>query len=65
MDLFKKVIEDMASHSLSCLAIAYQSYEIENFPTSEEELGHWSIPERDLILLAIVGLKVSKSCLIS
>ncbi|KAK7388158.1 hypothetical protein VNO78_22965 [Psophocarpus tetragonolobus] len=59
MTAFKKVIEDMAAVSLRCIAIAYRSYnsyEI-NVPTSEEELGNWSLPEDDLVLLAIIGLK--------
>ena len=48
----------MAARSLRCVAIAYRSYEIENVPTDDEELAHWEIPENDLALLAIVGLKV-------
>ncbi|RDY04261.1 Calcium-transporting ATPase 10, plasma membrane-type [Mucuna pruriens] len=56
MSGFKKVIEDMAADSLRCIAIAYRSYEMENVPTSEE-LAHWPLPEDDLVLLAIVGLK--------
>ncbi|KAI4344481.1 hypothetical protein L6164_011702 [Bauhinia variegata] len=57
MAFFKKAIEDMAADSLRCVAIAYRSYEMEKVPTSEEELSGWSLPENDLILLAIVGLK--------
>nr|KYP52553.1 Calcium-transporting ATPase 10, plasma membrane-type [Cajanus cajan] len=57
MTAFKKTIEDMAADSLRCIAIAYRSYEKENVPTSEEELAHWSLPEDDLVLLAIIGLK--------
>ncbi|KAK7265346.1 hypothetical protein RJT34_32965 [Clitoria ternatea] len=57
MTVFRKAIEDMAADSLRCVAIAYRLYEMENVPTSEEELAHWSIPEDDLILLAIVGMK--------
>ncbi|CAJ1941743.1 unnamed protein product [Sphenostylis stenocarpa] len=56
MSYFKNVIEDMAADSLRCVAIAYTSYEMENVPTSEE-LAHWSLPEDDLVLLAIIGLK--------
>ena len=41
-----------------CVAIAYRSYEMKNVPTSEEELSHWSLPEDNLVLLAIIGLKV-------
>lgn len=58
MNFFKKAIEDMAADSLRCVAIAYRDYKMEYVPTSEEELAHWSLPEDDLILLAIVGLKV-------
>ena len=58
MSTFKKAIEDMAADSLRCVAIAYRSYEMKNVPTSEEELAHWSLPEDDLVLLAIIGLKV-------
>ena len=57
MNFFRKVIEDMAAVRLRCIAIAYRSYEMKKVPTSEE-LAHWSLPEDDLILLAIVGLKV-------
>ena len=58
MSTFKKAIEDMAADSLRCVAIAYRSYEMKNVPTSEEELSHWSLPEDNLVLLAIIGLKV-------
>ncbi|KAK7411963.1 hypothetical protein VNO78_03408 [Psophocarpus tetragonolobus] len=57
MAFFKKAIEDMATDSLRCVAIAYRTYEKEKVPTNEELLAHWSLPEDDLILLAIVGLK--------
>ncbi|KAF7837972.1 calcium-transporting ATPase 8, plasma membrane-type [Senna tora] len=57
MTYFKKAIEDMAADSLRCVAIAYRLYEMEKVPTSEEELVHWALPESDLVLLAIVGLK--------
>ncbi|XP_027353594.1 calcium-transporting ATPase 8, plasma membrane-type-like [Abrus precatorius] len=57
MTFFKKAIEDMAADSLRCVAIAYRSYEKEKVPTNEELLAHWSLPEDDLVLLAIVGLK--------
>lgn len=55
---FKKAIEDMAAGSLRCVAIAYRPYEMEKVPTDEEQLAQWVIPEDDLVLLAIVGLKV-------
>ncbi|KAL7241464.1 hypothetical protein ACSBR1_014121 [Camellia fascicularis] len=54
---FKGVIDDMAARSLRCVAIAYRPSEMANVPTDEEELSYWEIPENDLILLAIVGLK--------
>ena len=55
---FKKAIEDMAASSLRCVAIAYRSYEMEKVPTDEEQLAQWVLPEDDLVLLAIVGIKV-------
>ncbi|GLT64402.1 hypothetical protein SLA2020_369010 [Shorea laevis] len=54
---FKKAIEDMAASRLRCMAIAYRLYESERVPTDEEELTQWALPEDDLVLLAIVGLK--------
>lgn len=58
MKFFKKAIEDMAAESLRCVAIAYRLYEMDNVPASEEERAQWSLPEDNLVLLAIVGLKV-------
>ncbi|XP_045789046.1 calcium-transporting ATPase 8, plasma membrane-type-like isoform X4 [Trifolium pratense] len=57
MNFFKKAIEDMAAESLRCVAIAYRSYEKEKVPDNEEQLAHWSLPDDDLVLLAIVGIK--------
>ncbi|GLT28687.1 hypothetical protein SLA2020_035990 [Shorea laevis] len=54
---FRNAIEDMATRSLRCVAIAYRSYESERVPTDEEELTRWALPEDDLVLLAIVGIK--------
>ncbi|KAF3452697.1 hypothetical protein FNV43_RR03130 [Rhamnella rubrinervis] len=54
---FKKAIEDMAARSLRCVAIAYRSYELDKIPTDEEQLDQWALPEDDLVLLAIVGIK--------
>ncbi|XP_022851194.1 calcium-transporting ATPase 9, plasma membrane-type-like [Olea europaea var. sylvestris] len=54
---FKKAIEDMAAGGLRCVAIAYRSYEMETVPSNEEETENWQLPEEDLILLAIVGIK--------
>lgn len=56
--LFKNSIEDMAARSLRCVAFAFRSCEMEEVPTIEEELEHWNLPEDNLVLLAIAGLKV-------
>ncbi|XP_044496104.1 calcium-transporting ATPase 9, plasma membrane-type-like isoform X2 [Mangifera indica] len=56
-DFFKLAIDEMAARSLRCVAIAYKSYEIENVPSNEESLDQWVLPENDLVLLAIVGIK--------
>ncbi|WOL05017.1 calcium-transporting ATPase 8, plasma membrane-type [Canna indica] len=60
---FKKTIEDMAAASLRCVAFAYRLYDLERVPCEEErererERESWQLPEDDLILLAIVGIKV-------
>ena len=57
-DFFKEAIDDMAARSLRCIAIAYRSYETEKVPSNEDELDQWSLPEQELVLLAIVGIKV-------
>lgn len=57
MSYFRKAIEDMASDSLRCVAIAYRPFE-DAVPDTEEQLAHWSLPEDGLVLLAIVGIKV-------
>ncbi|KAA3471608.1 calcium-transporting ATPase 10, plasma membrane-type-like isoform X2 [Gossypium australe] len=57
MAFFEKAIETMAAGSLRCVAIAYRSYESEKVPTNEEELAKWALPEDDLVLLAVVGIK--------
>ncbi|KAJ1409990.1 P-type ATPase [Sesbania bispinosa] len=54
---FKEAIDDMAARSLRCVAIAYRSYELDKVPSNEEELDQWSLPEHELVLLAIVGIK--------
>ncbi|XP_038717583.1 calcium-transporting ATPase 9, plasma membrane-type-like isoform X2 [Tripterygium wilfordii] len=56
-DFFKEAIDDMAANSLRCVAIAYRSYELEKVPANEEQLDQWVLPENDLVLLAIVGIK--------
>ncbi|XP_021665208.1 calcium-transporting ATPase 9, plasma membrane-type isoform X2 [Hevea brasiliensis] len=56
-DFFKAAIDDMAASSLRCVAIAYRSYELDKVPADEDSLDKWVLPEDDLILLAIVGIK--------
>ncbi|XP_073000941.1 calcium-transporting ATPase 5, plasma membrane-type-like [Typha latifolia] len=56
LNAFRKYIEDMAEDSLRCVAFAYRPLELENVP-NEEERVNWSLPEDNLILLAIVGIK--------
>ncbi|KAJ4911187.1 plasma membrane-type protein [Raphanus sativus] len=53
---FKNGIEDMAGRTLRCVALAFRPYDAEKVPTGEE-LSKWVLPEDDLILLAIVGIK--------
>ncbi|KAK1584228.1 hypothetical protein Q3G72_030968 [Acer saccharum] len=53
---FKNKIDDMATCSLRCVAIAYRSY-MEKVSDNEEELSQWVLPDNDLVLLAIVGIK--------
>lgn len=62
MLFFKKAIEDMAANSLRCVAIAYRTYDWKDIPSDEENLTKWALPEDELILLAIVGLKVHFAC---
>uniref|UniRef100_A0A803M9R6 Calcium-transporting ATPase n=1 Tax=Chenopodium quinoa TaxID=63459 RepID=A0A803M9R6_CHEQI len=58
MSFFKGIIDDMAAKSLRCVAFAYRPYDRNDVPnTNEEELEQWTLPEDDLILLAIVGIK--------
>ncbi|XP_059302945.1 calcium-transporting ATPase 9, plasma membrane-type isoform X2 [Lycium ferocissimum] len=56
-DFLKEAIEDMAAKSLRCVAIAYQTCNVDEVPTDEEQLAQWALPEDDLILLAILGIK--------
>lgn len=48
----------MASRSLRCVALAYRTCEVDEVPTDEAQLAQWVLPEDELILLAIVGIKV-------
>ncbi|KAI3437157.1 Cation_ATPase_C domain-containing protein [Psidium guajava] len=56
-DFFKQAIDDMATRSLRCLAIACRQHDLDSVPADEESLDKWVLPEDDLILLAIVGIK--------
>ncbi|XP_073300480.1 calcium-transporting ATPase 9, plasma membrane-type-like [Primulina huaijiensis] len=56
-DFFKDAIDNMAARSLRCVALAYRTYQTEKVPTNEEELSQWTLPEDDLVLLGIVGIK--------
>ncbi|KAG8082498.1 hypothetical protein GUJ93_ZPchr0014g46804 [Zizania palustris] len=53
---FKKFIEDMAVSSLRCVAFAYRAYEMDDVP-NEDQRADWILPEDDLIMLGIVGIK--------
>lgn len=55
----------MAVQSLRCVAIAYRSYELNKIPSNEEDLDQWSLPEHELVLLAIVGIKVKHKFIVS
>ncbi|XP_011623884.1 calcium-transporting ATPase 10, plasma membrane-type [Amborella trichopoda] len=54
---FQKAIDEMAAASLRCVAFAYRVCNVEGVPQGEEELEQWAMPEDDLVLLAIVGIK--------
>ncbi|KAH9716135.1 calcium-transporting ATPase 10 plasma membrane-type [Citrus sinensis] len=56
-DFFKAAVDEMAARSLRCVAIAYRLCEADDVPTDEESLDKWTLPEEELILLAIVGIK--------
>ncbi|KAH7564899.1 hypothetical protein JRO89_XS09G0061700 [Xanthoceras sorbifolium] len=56
-DFFKVAIDEMAASSLRCVAIAYRSYELDKVPSDEENLDQWVLPDDDLVLLAIVGIR--------
>ncbi|XP_024029814.1 calcium-transporting ATPase 9, plasma membrane-type isoform X1 [Morus notabilis] len=56
-DFFMESIDDMAARSLRCVAIAYRAYDLAKVPVEEEQLAQWALPEDDLVLLAIVGIK--------
>ncbi|KAL0354392.1 UNVERIFIED_CONTAM: Calcium-transporting ATPase 9, plasma membrane-type [Sesamum radiatum] len=55
--LLKDAIDDMAARTLRCVAIAYRTCETDEVPTDEEQLAQWTLPDDNLVLLAIVGIK--------
>jgi Ca2+-transporting ATPase len=57
MTSFKNSIEEMAAKSLRCVAFAFRSCYKGEVPVVEEEIENWALPEDELILLAIVGIK--------
>ncbi|KAG6425756.1 hypothetical protein SASPL_109960 [Salvia splendens] len=57
MDFLKDAINTMAEKSLRCVAVAYKTFEADMVPTGQEQLSQWTLPEDDLVLLAIVGIK--------
>lgn len=57
MNEFNKSIEAMAEVSLRCVALAYRPYDLGKVP-NEEQRDTWELPDDELILLGIVGIKV-------
>ncbi|XP_039009543.1 calcium-transporting ATPase 9, plasma membrane-type-like [Hibiscus syriacus] len=56
-EFFEAAIDEMAASSLRCVSLAYRSYEQEKVPSDEESCNDWVLPEDNLVLLAIVGIK--------
>ncbi|PUZ74324.1 hypothetical protein GQ55_1G055600 [Panicum hallii var. hallii] len=52
----RKFIEDMAEQSLRCIAFAYRNLDLEDVP-SEEQRINWQLPDNDLTLIGIAGMK--------
>ncbi|KAM0847840.1 hypothetical protein ACQ4PT_054756 [Festuca glaucescens] len=52
----KRSIDDMAMNSLRCIAFAYCPWEFRMVP--KEDLDKWQLPEDNLTLLGMVGIKV-------
>uniref|UniRef100_A0A0D9YN53 Calcium-transporting ATPase n=1 Tax=Oryza glumipatula TaxID=40148 RepID=A0A0D9YN53_9ORYZ len=53
---FKKYIEEMAEESLRCVAFAYRNLDL-NYVPNEEERINWELPDNELALIGIVGMK--------
>ncbi|GKD88487.1 calcium-transporting ATPase 9, plasma membrane-type protein [Tanacetum coccineum] len=47
----------MGTRSLRCVALAYRNYDKDGIPVNEGQPTEWNLPEDDLVLLAIVGIK--------
>jgi hypothetical protein len=47
----------MAVASLRCVAFAYITHEMDDVP-NEDQRAEWKLPEDNLIMLGIVGIKV-------
>ncbi|KAG7582787.1 Cation-transporting P-type ATPase N-terminal [Arabidopsis suecica] len=56
-EFFRVAIDSMAKNSLRCVAIACRTQELNQVPKEQEDLDKWALPEDELILLAIVGIK--------
>eukprot|EP00253_Pinus_taeda_P025991 PITA_25991 len=56
VDENKEIIKGMAAEALRCIAFAYRTYDLDSVP-DEEQRQSWNIPEENLTLLAIVGIK--------
>ncbi|KAK8664130.1 hypothetical protein V6N13_083930 [Hibiscus sabdariffa] len=56
-EFFEAAIDKMAASSLRCVALAYRLCEQEKVPSDEESCNDWVLPEDNLVLLAIVGIK--------
>ncbi|GFQ05646.1 calcium-transporting ATPase 9 plasma membrane-type [Phtheirospermum japonicum] len=55
--VLRDAIDNMAARSLRCVAIAYRTCEADEVPTDQEQLAQWDLPDNDLVLVAIVGIK--------
>ena len=53
----KAVIEGMAAQTLRCIAFAYRTLEEADVPCNEEARSKWTVPDKELTLMAIAGIK--------
>ncbi|KAJ3693453.1 hypothetical protein LUZ60_008933 [Juncus effusus] len=56
MEEFKRGIEVMAEASLRCVAFAFRPFEMDKVP-KEDQRSDWAIPEDELVLIGIAGIK--------